>query len=92
MLALPVQAKWSTTEEAVTGKWGFAAGEFGYVSGEPKDGFPEEFFIGSNGAILVSDQMNKRIQVYQNGTISMVQPKKLQISWVPDVWPTENSV
>jgi hypothetical protein len=88
----PAYAKWNASGEILSGSWGDGIGEFGFIHADPVDGLPEEFLVDIDGNIIISDQMNKRIQVFQNGLISVVYPLDLKISWEPDVWPSEKSV
>jgi len=85
-------AKWDSSKQVFSGKWGKNIGEFGFVSANPRDGFPEDILVDANGAIIISDQINKRIQIFQNGSVSVVVPKNLPITWVPDLWPSEKSI
>lgn len=92
ILTVPAYAKWDEPKQVLSGKFGKAIGEFGFVSADPFDGFPKEFLVDSNGVIIISDQMNKRVQIFQNEFVSLIVPKNLQISWEPDIWPSEKSI
>ena len=75
MFALPsfCLAGWVGPKEVVKGKWGNKPGEFGVVYGDTEDNWPDSFCISSNGLIVVSDQVNQRIEVFKNdGTVSAI--------------------
>ena len=85
-------ANWVGPKQVLSGNWGKTVGDFGLVKANPVDGFPEDFLVTSGGDIIIADQMNKRIEVFQNGEISVIVPKDLKISWVPETWPSAKSI
>lgn len=83
-------AAWVGPVEVITGKWGTAVGEFGFKSGNPEDGFPRQFLVGDNQIIIVSDYLNKRVQVVTPGAdIKPFGSKNLNLSWEPKTWPSK---
>lgn len=84
-------AEWSGPESVVSGKWGDGPNDFGFVSSDSAEGFPEKFFVDESNSIVISDQYNKRIKIYKNGaTISCFGPKSIDLGKHRSVWPRDN--
>jgi len=68
MLALPsfCLAGWVGPKEVVKGTWGTGPNQFYYSSGDSGESFPQHFGIDTSGRIVVSDEVNRRIQVFSH--------------------------
>ena len=83
-------AGWSGPKEVVTGTWGRGPGQFYYHHGESTDSFPDYFGVDKHGIIVIPDETNKRITIYNaNGTVKKVLSKPVDL---PDLdssgsWP-----
>ncbi len=82
---------WSGPQEVITGTWGSGAGQFDFDAGDTTDFFPKEFGVDKDGHVVIPDEGNKRIVIYNsNGTIknTLYKPSSL-----PDLdnsagWPS----
>ncbi len=68
LLALPFfcLAGWVGPKEVVKGKWGTGPNQFYYSSGDSGESFPQHFGVDASGRIVISDEVNRRIQVFSH--------------------------
>jgi hypothetical protein len=62
-----VFAGWTGPQQILSGSWGKDIGQFYYAFGDMFDEFPKTFAIDNNGLIIIADEGNSRITIF-NGT------------------------
>jgi len=83
-------ALWKGPVEVITGAWGTSVGQFGFMNANPTDIFPKKFLIDKDSNILVSDSLNKRVQVFRtDGSITAFSYKDLDPGWKIKQWPSD---
>jgi len=91
MLVLPsfCLAGWVGPKEVVKGKWGNKPGEFGRESVDLWETFPTNYCLTSSGNIIIADELNARIEVFNNdGTLhSVFGPKMISSDDWKSQWP-----
>ncbi|MGA1826271.1 MAG: hypothetical protein ACMUIP_16565 [bacterium] len=81
---------WQGPIEVLSGSWGKAIGEFGFVN-KKSEGFPRRFLVDIYGNIIVSDTYNRRVQVFWlNGNKTAFSYKDLNPGWEILEWPSES--
>ena len=78
-------ASWRNSEVVLESTWGDEPGEFGIEYQDSFDEFPKIIGVDKQGAILVADGVNKRVQIMINGTLSKTinKPSGLNVR----LWP-----
>jgi hypothetical protein len=61
-----IYADWIGPKEIVTGEWGKNEKQFYYFSGESEEYFPRAFGVNTKNGIFISDEYNKRIQIFNS--------------------------
>lgn len=85
-------AAWKGPIEILSGKWGSETGEFYFEAGESGDSFPTKFGVDKNGLVVIPDEGNNRIVIYNpDGTINNTLHKPTSL---PDLdnfvgWPID---
>lgn len=59
-----VFAGWTGPQQILSGSWGSDAGQFYYAFGDMFDEFPKTFAIDNNGLIVIGDEGNSRITIF----------------------------
>lgn len=81
-----VYAEWIGPQEIIVGTWGSEVGQFYFGSGDTTDSFPREFGVDKDGVILISDEDNKRLLIYNSdGSLRKMITKPTEL-------PAEDSV
>jgi len=66
-------ANWTGPAGKVVGEWGSSPGQFYYEAGETVDDYPREFGVDKDGFIVIADESNKRIQIFNpDGTLKKI--------------------
>ncbi len=86
-------AGYSGPDEIVSGGWGVNDGQFSIEYSEPQDVLPRTFGVASNGYIVISDTINKRIKIYAPSGLlfKIVSPQGLPADVMQKIhdWPDD---
>jgi hypothetical protein len=82
-------AGWQRAKVVVTGTWGNSPGQFDIFHGESGDFFPNIFFVDKFGNIIIPDDGNHRINIYNKyGRLNKMLTKPAELPAEDDtVWP-----
>lgn len=73
-------ARWQGPKVVLTGTWGNESGQFDIYYGESADYFPQKFFVDKLGNVIIPDDGNKRIAIYdKNGRLKKLLTKPSEL-------------
>ena len=95
IMATPIFASWTGPQEVLSGTWGNGQAQFYFESGDTEDIFPRQLSVDKNGNVIIADEGNARIVIYDlSGKLIKILQKPAQLPAADNLfgWPSGLSV